>query len=169
MSKKIATNLNFNKNQAENLVLHSLSTDPSNPVEGQIYWNSGSKKTPYVYDGTHWLPMVQPSSNRLNTQTGSSYTLALTDAGKIVAMSNASNPITLTIPTNASVPFAIGEQIDFLQMDSKQISFSVASGVTLYSKDENVKTAKKGSGATLVKVDTNTWYLIGDLVEEFSL
>ena len=40
----------------------------------------------------------------INTQTGTTYTLALADKGKIVEMNNASAN-TLTIPTNASVAF----------------------------------------------------------------
>ena len=50
----------------------------------------------------------------LNTQTGTTYTLALTDQTKIVEMNNASAN-TITIPTNASVAFAIWTTITVVQ------------------------------------------------------
>lgn len=48
------TNLNLNKNQLQNAVIHPLTTAPSNPVAGQIYYNS-TDKIVYYYDGTEWV------------------------------------------------------------------------------------------------------------------
>ncbi|MGB1278485.1 MAG: hypothetical protein ACPG5V_00880 [Vibrio cyclitrophicus] len=42
----------------------------------------------------------------VNTQTGTTYTLVLGDAGKVLTLTNAS-AITLTVPTHASVAFVI--------------------------------------------------------------
>lgn len=50
----------------------------------------------------------------INAQTGTSYTLVLTDVGKLVTLTNIS-PIAVTIPTNAVVEFLIGTRIDFIQ------------------------------------------------------
>ena len=49
----ILTNLNFNHNEIQNAVIHPLATAPANPVAGQIYYNSGTKKL-MQYDGTNW-------------------------------------------------------------------------------------------------------------------
>jgi len=49
-----------------------------------------------------------------NLQTGTSYTLVLTDKGKIIEMNNASAN-TLTIPANASVAFPVDTRIDVVQ------------------------------------------------------
>ena len=43
----------------------------------------------------------------INDQTGTSYTTVLTDAGKIVTMTNA-GASTLTIPPNSSVAYPVG-------------------------------------------------------------
>lgn len=52
----LLVNLNLNKNQLQNAVIHPLATPPSNPVEGQIYYNS-SDKFIYRYNGTDWGPI----------------------------------------------------------------------------------------------------------------
>ena len=37
------TNLNLNKNEIQNVVIQPLAVAPSNPKEGQIYYNSTDK------------------------------------------------------------------------------------------------------------------------------
>lgn len=49
----ILTNVNLNKNQVLNAVIHPLSADPASGALGQIYYNSSSKCL-YQYDGTNW-------------------------------------------------------------------------------------------------------------------
>lgn len=96
-----------------------------------------------------------------NDQTGTTYTLVLTDAGKIVTLSNAS-AITLTIPTNASVAFPTGAIINLEQLGAGQVTVGGA-GVTINSKDGNKKLSGQYSGAYLRKTATDTWLLVGDL------
>jgi hypothetical protein len=93
-------------------------------------------------------------------QTGTTYTLVLTDAGKMVELNNAS-AITLTIPTNASVPFPIGTQIAIIQQGAGQVT--VSSSATIRSKGGNLKLSDQYSGASLTKRGTDEWYLVGDL------
>ena len=52
----LLVNLNLNKNQLQNAVIQPLATPPSNPVEGQIYYNSFDKFI-YRYNGTDWEPI----------------------------------------------------------------------------------------------------------------
>lgn len=52
----LLVNLNLNKNQLQNAVIQPLATPPSNPVEGQIYYNS-SDKFIYRYNGADWGPI----------------------------------------------------------------------------------------------------------------
>ena len=53
MAINYLSDINLNKNTLENAVVHPLSTAPSTPVEGQIYYNNtaGDKKL-YIYNGT---------------------------------------------------------------------------------------------------------------------
>jgi hypothetical protein len=99
----------------------------------------------------------------LNTQTGTTYTLAAGDAGELVTLSNAS-AITLTVPTNATVPFAIGTQITITQAGAGQVTVAAAVGVTVNASDSSTKLRVQWSAATLIKTNTNSWILIGDIV-----
>jgi hypothetical protein len=98
----------------------------------------------------------------LNAQTGTTYTLAAADAGQLVTLANAS-AITLTVPTNASVPFAIGTQITIAQSGAGQVTISPAVGVTVSAADTATKLRVQWSAATLIKTNTNNWILIGDI------
>jgi hypothetical protein len=97
----------------------------------------------------------------LNAQTGTTYTLVLTDSAKFVTLSNAS-AITLTVPTNASVAFPTGTQINIMQLGAGQVTISGA-GVTLRSAGSKLKTSAQYAVATLVKIATDEWVAIGSL------
>jgi hypothetical protein len=97
-----------------------------------------------------------------NAQVGTTYTLALTDAGDVITLTNGS-AITVTIPTNASVAFPVGTQITLAQMGAGQVTISPAATVTLYASDSNTKLRTQYSSGTLIKTATNTWLLIGDI------
>ncbi len=96
----------------------------------------------------------------LNAQTGTTYTLVLTDAHKLVTLSNAS-AISLTVPTNASVAFDIGDQVNLLQLGAGQVTVGGA-GVTLRSQGSKLKLNGQYSTATLVKIASDEWVLLGN-------
>jgi len=96
-----------------------------------------------------------------NRQTAS-YTLVLSDADKIVEM-NVATANNLTIPLNSSVAFATGTQILLAQYGAGQTTVVATSGVTIRSGGAKLKLNVQYSGATLVKIDTNEWYIFGDL------
>lgn len=54
---KLGNNLDFNKNEAQNITLHKLAAAPSNPINGQMYYNTVDKKA-YIYDGSNWVDMT---------------------------------------------------------------------------------------------------------------
>lgn len=102
-----------------------------------------------------------------NAQTGTTYTFALTDNGKVVTASNAS-PQTFSIPTNASVAFPIGTQITVIQIGAGQVTINaVTSGTTTVASTGATSTAPKlrvqYSSATLIKANTDLWYVVGDI------
>jgi hypothetical protein len=96
----------------------------------------------------------------LNAQTGTTYTPVLADNGKLVTLSNAS-AITLTVPTNASVAYATGAQINIQQIGAGQVTVAGDTGVTV--NGTGTKTRAQWSAATLLKTATDTWTLIGDI------
>ena len=96
-----------------------------------------------------------------NRQTAS-YTLVLSDADKLVEM-NVATANNLTIPLNSSVAFSTGTQILLAQYGAGQTTIVSTSGVTVRSNGGKLKLNAQYSGATLIKIDTNEWYLFGDI------
>lgn len=99
----------------------------------------------------------------LNAQTGTTYTLVLADAHKVVTLNN-SSAITLTVPTNASVAFEVGDQVNLLQLGAGQVTVAGASGVTLRAQGSKVKLNGQYAIGTLVKIGTDEWVLVGNTV-----
>jgi uncharacterized ubiquitin-like protein YukD len=97
-----------------------------------------------------------------NRQTAS-YTLVLSDADKLVEM-NVATANDLTIPLNSSVAFATGTQILLAQYGAGQTTIVPTSGVTVRSNGGKLKLNVQYSGATLIKIGTDEWYLFGDIV-----
>jgi hypothetical protein len=136
------------------------------PINGIVVFvrqtNTGAilNQIQYFFNGA-WR--VYGENAQLSTRT-SSITLALSDAGRTIDIESSASA-TVTIPTNASVAFPIGTQIAFIQTGVGQVSFvpSDVNTVNLFSKNSNKKIAARYSPATLIKKDTNTWILIGDL------
>ena len=96
----------------------------------------------------------------LNAQINTTYTLVLTDNGRLVTLSNAA-AITLTVPLNSSVAFATGAVINIQQIGAGQVTVAGASGVTVTGTGTKLRT--QYSAAALVKTGTDSWTLIGDL------
>jgi hypothetical protein len=98
----------------------------------------------------------------LNAQTGTTYTLVLADAHKLVTQSNASG-ITTTIPPNTDVAFEIGDQVNLLQLGAGQVTVAAGSGVTIRSEGSKLKLKGQYATATCVKIGTDEWVLVGNV------
>lgn len=51
---QVLTNFDLNKNELQNARIQNLSTAPTNPVTGQVYYHAGDK-TVYVWNGAAWV------------------------------------------------------------------------------------------------------------------
>jgi hypothetical protein len=98
---------------------------------------------------------------QFNAQTGTSYTLVLTDLAKVISLTNAA-AITLTVPTNASVAFPVGTQILLYQGGAGQVTIS--SSATIRSEGSKLKIFGQYGVAGLLKVATDEWVAFGNLV-----
>lgn len=110
------------------------------------------------------LDAVAYSRNGLNAQTGTTYTLVLTDAGKTVTLSNAA-AMTLTVPTNASVAFPTDTVVTVVNQGAGTVTISGA-GVT-FQPSGNI-TLATDDVAVLQKVATNTWQRIDGLAAKLT-
>ena len=112
---------------------------------------------------------VSPSTAlTFNAQTGTTYTFVLTDANNTFVTASNASAQTYSIPTNASVAFPIGTQINLIQIGAGQVTVNaVTSGTTtIVSTGATAATPKcraQYSAITLVKRDTDSWYAIGDI------
>jgi hypothetical protein len=101
----------------------------------------------------------------VNAQTGTSYTLVLTDAGKDIKHTNAAATI-ITVPPAASVAFPVGTKINIFQMGAGQITFAEGAAVTINFPASLSLAIKEQYGvATLTNFGSDVWVLTG-LLEE---
>ena len=96
---------------------------------------------------------------QFNAQTGTTYTLVLTDVAKVISLTNAA-AITLTVPTNASVAFPVGTQILLYQGGAGQVT--VTSSATIRSQGSKLKLNGQYAVAGLLKVATDEWVMFGN-------
>jgi len=89
------------------------------------------------------------------------YTFVLTDAQKLVTLTK-STGFTVTVPLNSSVAFEIGDQINLVQLGTGQVTVAGASGVDIRSEGSKLKLKGQYATATLVKIATNEWVLLGN-------
>lgn len=99
-----------------------------------------------------------------NNQTGTTYTLVLTDEeNKTVWMNNASANV-LTVPTNASVAFAVGTKINVMMEGAGATTITGDTGVTVNGTSAGSAVINnRYQGCTLTKRATNTWIVSGDV------
>jgi hypothetical protein len=104
----------------------------------------------------------------INANTSTTYTFVLADNGKLVTSNNASAQ-TLSIPTNASVAYPVGTQINvaWITGAGQPTIQAVTSGTTTVLSTGGTSTAPKlrvvNSVASCIKIATDTWLVTGDV------
>ena len=104
----------------------------------------------------------------INANTATTYTFVLADNGKLVTSNNASAQ-TLSIPTNASVAYPVGTQINvaWITGAGQPTINAVTSGTTTVLSTGATSTAPKlrvvNSVASCIKIATDTWLVTGDI------
>lgn len=90
------------------------------------------------------------------------YTAVSGDANSYVRM-NAATALIFTVPTDAAVPYPIGTRLYVEQRGAGTVTITGDTGVTVRSRGSVYDTAGQYAVAALVKVDTDTWVLSGDV------
>lgn len=111
--------------------------------------------------------LTDPKINLAFDAETASYTAVLANNGQVVTMSVGSAN-TFSIPTNASVAFPIGTQLNVLQIGTGQTTIqAVTSGTTSILSTGATPAAPKlraqYSSATCLKAGTDLWYVFGDI------
>ena len=153
MAIKHLSNISLEGNELQNAVVHPLGTAPSSPVEGQIYYDSGTnKKTVYVYTGNPggWKELAPGDITSITTNTPNQLSITNQQAGDTVI------DVNIAAVTSSSTSLATGSQI-YSFVDGGY----VAVGDTLTFSGGDVT----GSGAA----NSNINLTIGSGVVEFSM
>lgn len=99
----------------------------------------------------------------VNSQSAA-YTLVLADAGKVILHpSTDANARTFTIPANASVAYAVGTVLTFVNMTSQVVTIAITSD-TLYLAGTGTtgsRSLAQYGMATAVKLTSTTWLING--------
>jgi hypothetical protein len=98
----------------------------------------------------------------INGQTGTAYNVGTADVGKLVTLNNASAQ-TITIPANASVAFAIGDQINFLNLSTGTATFVAGGTAVIRSAGGKLKLSTQYAVCTVLKWDTDAWIMVGNV------
>lgn len=170
---------------APNAIVYYQSSAPSPAAIGQLWFDS-SNNVLKAYNGSSWvstsvdlssyatISYVSNAENipalnstkvptvSINTQAGTSYSLSLSDAGKLVYMTSGVSA-SVSVPLESSVNFPTGTRIDIVQAGTGAITISPVSGVTINSDGNKRQILAQWCGASLIKTATNTWLLLGAL------
>lgn len=97
----------------------------------------------------------------INPQTGTTYTLALTDRGQVVTIANAAAN-TITVPANATVAFDTGSVVTVIQKGAGATTITGATGVTVNGTSAgSVSISAQYQGVSLLKVAADEWIASG--------
>ena len=91
-----------------------------------------------------------------NTQSGVAYSLASTDSGRTVTLSNAA-AVTVTLPAQATVAWNVGETLSLLNIGVGTVTITPAATVTINGTPLTLTTSREG---TLIRTAVNTWTFI---------
>lgn len=155
MAQKFLTNLDLNQNEIQNAVLHPLGTAPANPVEGQIYYNSGTNKV-FVYDGANWVDI---SGDITEIIAGD----GLTGGGNSGAITLNLNPDNSTVEVNADTLRVKASGITSNELNSTGVtagSYGSATEIATFTVDGDGRLTAAGtqsvSSSLSISGDTGT-------------
>ena len=102
--------------------------------------------------------------NELQQVAAGNVTLSATDTGKHY-LDTSTAPITVTIPTNANVAFALGTVVSFVNQSTGNLTVVAPTGGSLWlagNATSSNRTITSYGLATILKVGTDNWFINGN-------
>ncbi|RWO39497.1 MAG: hypothetical protein EOS11_22145 [Mesorhizobium sp.] len=154
--------------------IQAIEDNPPEPVNISNITVVGTQMTIYLEDATVFGPFTLPQANfrpsvtaTIEEDTDGIYDPVLGDANGYKRYAGSSD-LSVMVPLNADVAYAIDTEITFRQAGDGAIVFDTAtSGPTLNGISGFLnQTGGQGATVTLKKVATDEWDLIGLLAED---
>lgn len=126
-------------------------------------------KASYVWSGSEWVPVASafPTAHQrgIRDSAETTYTLGVSDTGKAIVLSS-SSPVTVTIPDDSTLEFAIGQTFIIIQNGTGTVSVTTEDVANLNSSVATGTVNLNGqySVANLIKIDSDEWVIYGDIV-----
>jgi hypothetical protein len=139
----------------EFIIKNGFHSNGNSQITGSLNINNTSSAVYFSGNGSDLTNLQRPiTSSALNLSA------SMDNAGYYFRVGG---NVTCSIDTHANMPIKIGAEFEFFQTSSAGNFYITGSGITINSKDGNTQLAGQFSAATLKKVGTDEWDLIGDL------
>lgn len=125
-------------------------------------------KASYVWSGSEWVPVASafPTAHQrgIRDSAATTYTLGVSDTGKAIVLSS-SSPVTITIPNDSTLEFAIGQTFIIIQNGTGTVTIAGAVGVTVNGAaiTSSINITERYGVATLIKISNNSWIVFGNV------
>ena len=137
---------------------------PGSPGEDGLSAYDSAVANGFIGTEAEWLESlaVQPTVDIL--QKTSNYTISSQDLGKLSEISS-SSAVTVFVPTD-SVSFPIGGYTNIIRTGSGPVSVAASDpNVTSIQTSFGLELRDQWSSATIIKRASNSWVVVGDLIE----
>lgn len=150
--------------------LSSLTADSTHRLVTDTEKTTWNAKQAAITEGTDYVGISANDSGKakperisapIRTEVTGNVTLALADAGRFIPV-NSSSAITVTIPTNSSVAFPIGTEIEIYRRGSGTVTLGVSS-LTIECMSEARTIKDRYTSVVIKKLDTDTWNIQGNV------
>lgn len=139
----------------------SSSTMRVTPSEAEIISFDGTQYANHLVVYPTYTTVDYGIRLNISEKTGD-YTLTVEDNGDFIKMNSASANI-LTIPELSDSLVPVGSQITVMQTGTGQTTIAAGSGITV-NATPGLKLRTQWSSATLIKLSSTMWVVVGDLV-----
>lgn len=149
--RKYAAHIDLQQNEIQNGVDQNLTTAPSNPKEGQFYWNSQSKQD-LIWNGTAWVDRtsqgdytftngIQENSRTVSIKLGTSSNASMTAnaSGLSVSVADASTSAKGVIEIATDTEASTGTS-ETLAVNPKQLATKVTANNAITGASKTVIT-----------------------------
>lgn len=147
------SNIELNKNQIQNALWHKLNSAPSNPVEGQYYYDTASKRLKY-YNGSSWVT-IGYGADVLNTARTISFTGDVSGSYSFDGSANKSVDLQVKDDSHTHTIATIADSSDYNQSNGMGPFFT-----SLVDKSRGCRTAFTPASAIIIEYSTDggeTW------------